>query len=81
MLERIYFVHRKLALSVFTLLFMGYFLILSCETGEVLNFTPNKEGLCLRVMLAAAPMRWMIAVLMKCEQLANARWAVMLITG
>ncbi|MFA5625602.1 MAG: SUMF1/EgtB/PvdO family nonheme iron enzyme [Bradymonadales bacterium] len=46
MLKRIYFVQRKPAISVFYFLFMTLFLILSCETGEALNFTPNQEGVC-----------------------------------
>ncbi|MFA5625080.1 MAG: SUMF1/EgtB/PvdO family nonheme iron enzyme [Bradymonadales bacterium] len=46
MFEPIYFEQRKPAISVFYFLFMTLFLILSCETGEALNFTPGQESVC-----------------------------------
>ncbi|MGI5828823.1 MAG: formylglycine-generating enzyme family protein [Bradymonadia bacterium] len=46
MFERIYFVQKKRVATVFYLLFIGLFLILSCETGEVLEFTPGQESVC-----------------------------------
>jgi hypothetical protein len=43
---RLYFMQKRRVVNTFYMLFMGLFLILSCETGDVLDFTPGQESVC-----------------------------------